>query len=59
MVRRFTRRCHERQDRADFNRAYEPAPALTPYVTCPLAPPENRPICVTAGENRYRGAGAI
>ncbi|HNR92475.1 MAG TPA: DUF1684 domain-containing protein [Dokdonella sp.] len=42
----------------DFNRAYNPPCAFTPFATCPLAPPENRlPIAVTAGEKRYRGGG--
>jgi hypothetical protein len=26
----------------DFNRAYNPPCAVTPYATCPLAPKENR-----------------
>ena len=40
----------------DFNLAYNPPCAFTPYATCPLAPPENRlPFAVTAGEKRYRG----
>jgi len=35
----------------DFNRAYNPPCAFTPYATCPLAPPENRlPFAVRAGE---------
>lgn len=35
----------------DFNRAYNPPCALTPYATCPLPPRENRlPIRVEAGE---------
>ena len=35
----------------DFNRAYNPPCAFTPFATCPLAPPENRlPFAVTAGE---------
>ncbi|GAB2180907.1 DUF1684 domain-containing protein [Denitratisoma sp. agr-D3] len=35
----------------DFNRAYNPPCAFTPFATCPLAPPENRlPFSVTAGE---------
>jgi len=35
----------------DFNRAYNPPCAFTPFATCPLAPPENRlPFPVTAGE---------
>ncbi len=41
----------------DFNRAYNPPCAFTPYATCPLAPPENRlDARVTAGEKKYRGA---
>ncbi|KLD63607.1 DUF1684 domain-containing protein [Dyella japonica] len=40
----------------DFNRAYNPPCAFTPYATCPLAPPENRlDLAVTAGEKNYRG----
>lgn len=35
----------------DFNRAYNPPCAVTPYATCPLAPKENRlPAAITAGE---------
>jgi len=35
----------------DFNRAYNPPCAVTPYATCPLAPKENRlPVAITAGE---------
>ncbi len=35
----------------DFNRAFNPPCALTPYAACPVAPPENRlPVAVTAGE---------
>lgn len=41
----------------DFNRAYNPPCAFTPFATCPLAPPENRlDMRVTAGEKRYAGA---
>ncbi|MDI3261368.1 MAG: DUF1684 domain-containing protein [Fulvimonas sp.] len=41
----------------DFNRAYNPPCAFTPFATCPLAPPENRlDIAVTAGEKKYRGS---
>jgi uncharacterized protein len=41
----------------DFNRAYNPPCAFTPYATCPLAPPENRlDLAVTAGEKKYQGA---
>jgi len=40
----------------DFNRAYNPPCAFTPYATCPLAPPENRlDLAITAGEKKYRG----
>lgn len=40
----------------DFNRAYNPPCAFTPYSTCPLPPPENRlDLEVRAGEKRYRG----
>ncbi|TAM97650.1 MAG: DUF1684 domain-containing protein, partial [Rhodanobacteraceae bacterium] len=35
----------------DFNKAYNPPCAFTPFATCPLAPPENRlGLRVTAGE---------
>ena len=35
----------------DFNRAYNPPCAVTPYATCPLAPKENRlPVAITGGE---------
>jgi uncharacterized protein len=35
----------------DFNRAYNPPCAVTPYATCPLAPKENRlPVAIAAGE---------
>jgi uncharacterized protein len=35
----------------DFNRAYSPPCAVTPYATCPLAPKENRlAIAIYAGE---------
>ena len=38
----------------DFNRAFNPPCAFTPFATCPLPPPENwLPFAVTAGE-RYR-----
>ncbi|HET6546478.1 MAG TPA: DUF1684 domain-containing protein [Rhodanobacteraceae bacterium] len=41
----------------DFNLAYNPPCAFTPYATCPLAPPENRlDVAVTAGEKKYRGS---
>jgi uncharacterized protein (DUF1684 family) len=35
----------------DFNRAYNPPCAVTPYATCPLAPKENRlTVAILAGE---------
>ena len=38
----------------DFNKAYSPHCAFTPYATCPLPPPQNRlAVRVEAGE-RYR-----
>jgi hypothetical protein len=38
----------------DFNKAYNPPCAFTPYSTCPLPPPQNRlPIRVEAGEKVY------
>lgn len=40
--------------RLDFNRAYNPPCAFTPFATCPLPPPENwLPFPVTAGEKKY------
>ena len=40
----------------DFNKAYNPPCAFTPYATCPLAPPQNRlDLAVTAGEKKYSG----
>jgi uncharacterized protein (DUF1684 family) len=40
----------------DFNRAFNPPCAFTPFATCPLPRPENvLPVRVTAGE-RYRDA---
>ena len=42
----------------DFNRAYNPPCAVTPYATCPLAPKENRlPVAVNAGEKYDRKHG--
>lgn len=42
----------------DFNRAYSPPCAVTPYATCPLAPKENRlPVAVMAGEKYDRKHG--
>lgn len=38
----------------DFNKAYNPPCAFTPYATCPLPPPQNiLPIRIEAGELRY------
>lgn len=38
----------------DFNRAYNPPCAFTPFATCPLPPPENRlDLRVDAGEKVY------
>lgn len=38
----------------DFNKAYNPPCAFTPYATCPLPPPQNHlPIRIEAGELRY------
>ncbi len=38
----------------DFNRAYNPPCAFTPFATCPLPPPENRmDMPVEAGEKVY------
>ncbi|WP_045761778.1 DUF1684 domain-containing protein [Xanthomonas albilineans] len=38
----------------DFNRAYNPPCAFTPFATCPLPPPENRlDLAVDAGEKVY------
>jgi uncharacterized protein len=39
----------------DFNRAYSPPCAVTPYATCPLAPAQNRlAIAIPAGEKYDR-----
>ena len=38
----------------DFNKAYNPPCAFTPYATCPLPPHENRlPVRIEAGEKTY------
>ena len=38
----------------DFNQAYNPPCAFTPFATCPLPPPENRlDLAVEAGEKAY------
>jgi uncharacterized protein len=40
----------------DFNKAYNPPCAFTPYATCPLPPPQNRlPVRIEAGEKKYAG----
>ncbi|MFQ5629225.1 MAG: DUF1684 domain-containing protein [bacterium] len=42
----------------DFNKAYNPPCAFTPYATCPLPPEQNHlPLRVTAGEKNYDGSG--
>ncbi|CAD0332012.1 DUF1684 domain-containing protein [Xanthomonas sp. WHRI 8391] len=39
----------------DFNRAYTPPCAFTPFATCLLPPPENRiDLAVSAGEKAYK-----
>lgn len=46
----------------DFNLAYNPACALSPYYNCPIPPPENHlPVAIRAGEmtpHRPSGQGA-
>jgi len=38
----------------DFNKAYNPPCAFTPYATCPLPPKENHlPVRIEAGEKTY------
>jgi uncharacterized protein len=38
----------------DFNKAYNPPCAFTPYATCPLPPPQNRMrVRIEAGELKY------
>jgi len=38
----------------DFNKAYNPPCAFTPFATCPLPPPQNRlPVGIEAGEKKY------
>jgi len=42
----------------DFNKAYNPPCAFTPFATCPLPPPQNKlPFRIEAGEKKYRGSG--
>ncbi len=45
--------------RLDFNKAYNPPCAFTPFATCPLPPPENwLPLAVAAGEMKWAGPSA-
>ena len=38
----------------DFNKAYNPPCAFTPFVSCPLPPRQNRlPVRIEAGEKKY------
>jgi uncharacterized protein (DUF1684 family) len=40
----------------DFNRAFNPPCAFTPYATCPVPPKQNvLPVRIEAGEKRYAG----
>jgi uncharacterized protein (DUF1684 family) len=40
----------------DFNKAYNPPCAFTPYATCPIPPKQNiLPIAINAGEKNYGG----
>jgi uncharacterized protein (DUF1684 family) len=40
----------------DFNQAYNPPCAFTPFATCPLPPAKNvLPIAIHAGEKNYKG----
>jgi len=42
----------------DFNKAYNPPCAFTPYATCPLPPKENYlPVRIEAGEKAYLAGG--
>lgn len=41
----------------DFNKAYNPPCAVTPYATCPLPPPQNRiNVRIEAGEKKLPGS---
>ena len=41
----------------DFNKAYNPPCAFTPFATCPLPPLQNRlPVRIEAGEKKYKEA---
>lgn len=45
---------HDGRVTIDFNKAYNPPCAFTPYATCPLPPPENRlAVRIEAGELKY------
>jgi uncharacterized protein (DUF1684 family) len=40
----------------DFNKAFNPPCAFSPFATCPLPPPENvLKLAIRAGEKKYRG----
>ncbi|HEX2163912.1 MAG TPA: DUF1684 domain-containing protein [Thermoanaerobaculia bacterium] len=42
----------------DFNKAYNPPCAFTPFATCPLPPRQNRlEVAIEAGEKTYHGPG--
>jgi uncharacterized protein (DUF1684 family) len=42
----------------DFNKAYNPPCAFSPYATCPLPPPQNRlSVAIPAGEKTYEKPG--
>jgi hypothetical protein len=42
----------------DFNKAYNPPCALSPFATCPLPPPQNHlDVAVRAGEKTYKKPG--
>jgi uncharacterized protein (DUF1684 family) len=42
----------------DFNKAYNPPCAFTPFATCPLPPRQNHlPLRIEAGEKKYVSAG--
>jgi uncharacterized protein len=43
----------------DFNLAYNPYCAYSPYYSCPVPPAENTlPVAITAGERNYEGIAA-
>jgi hypothetical protein len=44
----------DREVTLDFNKAYNPPCAFTPFATCPLPPLQNwMPVAIAAGEKRY------